>query len=174
MKIGSYTLYLLFFVLLTCSEDKASTVVPQSENTSQEPVITEKAINNLKYTDYALSAESENVAENWEKYQELAIQINYLKKADLSFFNGDYKVLKVFIEELRTATPEQLLTNPIISRTVILETALLRLNENLNLENISDTTKLDNIKEVLIAFSNLNYQINKKLERDLYDKIQPE
>lgn len=159
---------------MSCGDGKSSTEVLDSGNTNQKPIITAKAIENFDYTDYALSAESEEALANWEKYQELAIQISYLKKADLSFFNGEKEVLKKFISELRAATPEQFLTNPIISRTVILETSLLKLNENLTLENIDERTKLLNIKAVLIAFSNLNYQINKKLEREMYDKIQPE
>ena len=161
-------------MLMSCGDDKSSTEVLDSGKTNQKPIITAKAIENLDYTDYALSAESEEALANWEKYQELAIQISYLKKADLSFFNGEKDVLKKFISELSAATPEQFLTNPILSRTVILETSLLKLNENLTLNNIDEPTKLLNIKDVLIAFSNLNYQINKKLERDLYDKIQPE
>ena len=82
--------------------------------------------------------------------------------------------LKKFITEFKASIPKEFLTNPIVSRTVILETMLLKLNENLTLDNIDDRDKLLSVKEVLIAFSNLNYQINKKLERDVYDKIEPE
>jgi hypothetical protein len=70
--------------------------------------------------------------------------------------------------------PSTLKTNPIISRTAIIETTLLRLHENLTLDNIENQLKLESVKEVLIAFSNLNYQINKKLERDLYEQIKSE
>ena len=55
-----------------------------------------------------------------------------------------------------------------------METSLLRLNENLTLDNIQDSLKLQSVKEVLVAFSNLNYQINKKLEKDIYDQIEAE
>lgn len=174
MKIRQYILYIFCFMLMSCGEDKPSTEVSETENTIQKPTITTKAIENFDYTDYALSAESENALADWEKYQELAIQISYLKKADLSFFNGEKAILKKFMDEFKAGTPKQFLTNPIISRTVILETSILRLNENLRLSNVDESTRLLNIKDVLIAFSNLNYQINKKLERDIYDKIQPE
>jgi hypothetical protein len=61
-----------------------------------------------------------------------------------------------------------------VSRNSIIETMVLRLNEHLTLDNIDNQLKRESVKEVLIAFSNLNYQINKKLERDLYEKIKSE
>jgi len=174
MRIGFVLLNVCFLLFINCGEDKLSSEVNTEENTTQQPIITAKAIEGFKYTDYVLSARGENAVADWEKYQELAIQINYLKKADLSFFNGDKELLKKFITEFKAQTPSLLKTNPIISRTVIIETALLRLNENLTLDNIDNKLKLKSVKEVLVAFSNLNYQINKKLERDLYEKIKSE
>lgn len=174
MKIGLYVLSFFCLILISCGDEKVTTEVVETENKNQKPVITSKAIEDFDYTDYALSPESTETLVNWKEYQELAIQINYLKKADLSFFNGDKDQLKKFIDEFKIETPKELRVNSIISRTVILETMLLKLNENLTLENIDRKSKLLNVKEVLVAFSNLNYQINKKLESDIYSKIQPE
>ncbi|WP_299120940.1 hypothetical protein [uncultured Winogradskyella sp.] len=174
MKIGFYVLSIFCFVFLSCGDDKSTVEVVETEKTNQKPIITEKAIENFEYKDYALSSESEDAIAEWENYQELAIQISYLKKADLSFFNSDKEELKEFINDFKTATPKQFLVNPIISRTAILETMLLKLNENLTLDNIDGADKLQSVKEVLVAFSNLNYQINKKLEYDYYNKIKAE
>ena len=70
--------------------------------------------------------------------------------------------------------PDQFKLNPILSRSAIVETDLLKLNENLTLDNIKRSEKLLSIKALFVSFSNLNYQINEKLESDFYDKIQPE
>ena len=174
MKIGLYVLSFFCFMFISCGDDKGTTEVVETENKNQKPAITSKAIEDFDYTDYALSPESEETLVNWEEYQELAIQISYLKKADLSFFNSDKDELKKFIDQFKIETPKELLINSIISRTVILETMLLKLNESLTLDSIDGKLKLLNVKEVLVAFSNLNYQINKKLESDIYSKIQPE
>ncbi|WP_138432386.1 hypothetical protein [Winogradskyella algicola] len=174
MRIGFFLLNVCFLLFINCGDDKLSSEDNTEENTTQQPVITAKAIEGFKYTDYVLSPRGEKAVADWEKYQELAIQINYLKKADLSFFNGDKELLTKFIDEFKKQTPSLLKTNPIISRTAIIETTLLRLNENLILDNIDNQLKLQSVKEVLVAFSNLNYQINKKLERDLYEKIKSE
>lgn len=174
MKIGRFVLKIVFVLLVSCNGEKNATTLLDEESTEQEVKITAKAIESFDYTDYALSTNAEVVVAQWEKYQELGIQVSYLKKADLSFFNGDKDVLKKFIEEFRATIPTELNTNPIISRTVIIETALLKLNESLTIDNIGGKVKLLNVKEMLQAFSNLNYQINKKLERDIYDQISKE
>lgn len=174
MKAGLVVLNIVFVMLVSCGDDKGKIIDTDSETMDQKIVISSKAIENFDYTDYALSAEADKAIADWKEYQELAIQINYLKKADLSFFNGEKKLLKTFIGEFRSNIPDQLRSNPIVSRTVIIETTLLKLNENLTIANIDEQVKLLGIKEVLESFSNLNYQINKKLERDIYDKIEKE
>lgn len=174
MKIGLYVLNIFCFVLISCGDDKKTSEVVDAERADQQITITAKAISDFEYTDYGLSEESDATVANWEKYKELAIQINYLKKADVSFFKDDKEALKKFINEFKAEIPKQLTTNPIKSRVAILETTLLKLNDNLSLDNIDGSVQLLTVKEVLEAFSNLNYQINKKLEGDMYDKIQPE
>ena len=174
MKTGLVVLNIVFVMLVSCGDDKNAIIDTDIGTKNQKSVITAKAIENFDYTDYALSAEADKAIANWEEYKELAIQINYLKKADLSFFNGEKKLLKTFIGEFRANIPDQLRSNPIVSRTVIIETTLLKLNENLTIDNIDEQVKLLGVKEVLESFSNLNYQINKKLERDIYDKIEKE
>jgi hypothetical protein len=159
---------------MSCGDDKKPTADQEDQSTLQKEAITVKAIERFKYTDYVLSTNGETVVIDWDKYQELAIQVSYLRKADLSFFNGDKVLLKGFVDTLKLSIPDTLKTNPIISRTTIVETTLMRLNENLTLDNIPDSLKLQSVKEVLVAFSNLNYQINKKIEKDIYSQIKSE
>lgn len=174
MKMRFLVLNVMLVIVVSCGDTKAPSTTTETEVINQKAAITEKAIERLKFTDYALSTKGENEVANWGKYQELAIQVGYLRKADLSFFNGDKKLLEGFIDSLKLNIPDTLKTNPIVSRTTIVETTLMRLNENLTLDNISDSLKLQSVKEVLVAFSNLNYQINKKLEKDYYDQIKSE
>ena len=173
MKLGLVLFNLVFIMLLGCSgEQQTSADTDNSEKKDTAFKITAKTIENFDYADYGLSSEGENAVKDWEKYQELAIQIGYLKKGDLSFFNGDKKLLKKFVETFKVEIPDELRTNPIESRVIIVETTLLRLNENLTLDNIDNQLKLDSVKEVVVAFSNLNFLINKKLIRDKGEKIQ--
>jgi hypothetical protein len=162
-------------MVISCDDDTTSTkTLERTENVDQNRKITAKTIEDIDYRDYALSSESESEIVTWDRYHELATQISYLKKGDFSFFNGDIELLKKFIKEFKTQMPDQFKTNLIVSRNAIIETELLKLNENLTIDNISRDEKLLNIKALFVAFSNLNYLINKKLEDDFYDKIQPE
>lgn len=175
MKITSYILFVCCLVIMSCDDHKKSTSKAETtENTSEDKKISAKTIENLDFKDYALSSDGQKIVVSWEKYKELETQLSFLKKADFSFFNGDIEVLKTFIKEFKAEMPDDFRTNPIQSRNVIIETSLLRLNEYLTLDNIERDDKINGIKEVFIAYSNLNYQINKKLERDEYSKIQPE
>lgn len=174
MKIGLMLLNICLLMFISCGNDNGKSDDTEIENTSEKRTITANAIKKFKYKDYVLSTNAETAVADWEKYQELAIQISYLKKADLSFFNGDKELLKKFIEEFKLELPTNFETNPITSRMAIIETSLLRLNENLTIDNIDGSLKLESVKEVIVAFSNLNYQINKKLERDKYEKIKSE
>ncbi|WP_179009640.1 hypothetical protein [Winogradskyella forsetii] len=163
------------FVLLGCGNDNSNASETETAETAEQNArISAKTIEDIDYNDYALSPEGEDAIATWEKYQELATQISYLKRADFSFFNGEKKMLKEFIDQFTAQLPNDLRTNPITSRNAVIATALLKLNERLTIDNIDREDKLRSIKELFVAFSNLNYQINKKLERDMYDKIEPE
>ncbi|WP_296311787.1 hypothetical protein [Winogradskyella sp. UBA3174] len=162
------------FLIISCDNSKTDQTSAVKNESQTELKISAKAIEGFKYDDYALSNEGQDLVNGWEKYQELSIQINYLKKADLSFFNSDKKLLTDFISDLNENVPERLQTNSITSRVLIVETKLLKLNENLTISNITTETKLSSIKEVLVAFSNLIFQINWKLEFDVYNKIEAE
>lgn len=173
MKINIIVLSILSIILLSCGNDTTTVVKDTAKNQNIKPTITAQTIKNLKYLDYALSTEAKKAVSNWEKYQELAIQINYLKKADLSFFNGDETLLKSFIKTFKTTVPKVLQTNAVESRTMVLETKILKLHDDLTLNNITTSVQLMSIKDVFIAFSNFNFQVNKKLESDFYKQIQP-
>jgi len=174
MKFGYIVFNIFFLMLISCADDKNTDENETIKSSEQEVEISAKTIEGFNYKDYVLSSDAEKVVSNWGKYQELAIQINYLKKADLSFFNGEKKLLKDFITEFKAELPDEIRTNPIVSRTVIIETQLLKLHDNLTLSNIDTKAKLQSIREVLVAFANINLQINKKLEFDIYNKIEPE
>ncbi|NRD18419.1 hypothetical protein HNV08_00040 [Winogradskyella eckloniae] len=175
MKISYVVVMLISFMIISCGDEKKITteeVIIENDNLNNK--ITAKTIESIDYKDYALSPEAELEVSSWAPYQELSKQIEFLKKGDFSFFNDEIEPLQKFIDGFKASLPNTFNTNPILSRNVIIETSLLKLNEYLTLDNISRKDKLLGIKDVFVAFSNLNYQLNKKLERDMYNDIQPE
>ena len=161
--------YFLFFSLIcsgliSCKTDTQQQEIKTETVDKQSKTITKKEIESLKYNDYGLSNDAKKAVNDWQKYQELATQIEYLKEADLSFLKSDISLISTFINDFSAEIPKAINTNEINSRITALQTKLLKLNSLLLLDNISKAEQLQGLKEVFIAFSNLNLQINKKLE----------
>ena len=190
----SYTLYLyllqieffpvmrlvLFFslsicVLMTsCKSDKVSEVIVETQEQIDAKTISQKDIESIRYDEYGLSSDSQKAVNDWQKFQELNIQIDLLKNGDLAFFSGDPLIIKTFLQELRTEMPKQLRTNEISARITALDTKTQKLNSLLRLANIDKQEKLNAIREFLVTTSNLNLQINKKFEFEKNNVLKPE
>jgi hypothetical protein len=171
-----YIIVLSFFLVFIACGDKTegTSENPEVEVKQEKKKISVKAIENFKYNDYILSDDAKSEVSDWSKFQELETQISFLKKADITFFTTEKDTLKKFLDSLRVNIPNNINTNPVNSRITTLETKLLKLNNDLTLDNYSTENKLMSIKELLIANSNLIFVINKKLEFDKNDVGRPE
>lgn len=159
-----FCLMVIFFVVLGCQSKTGETEVTLTDQEKDAEKITPKDIENLNYTEYILSPEAREGVVNWQRYQELNMQIEFLKKADFSFFGGKNELLQNFLKDLNNDIPESVSTPAIKERLIALETKLLKLHSTLKLSNIKKKEILKNIKELLVATSNLHLQINKKFE----------
>jgi hypothetical protein len=164
MRLNSLFYSLLCFTILSCKTDTQNLEIETTVEDKQSKIITKKDIESLKYDDYGLSNDANKAVYNWQKYQEFNTQMEYIKNADLSFLKSDISLITTFINDFSAEIPKAISTNEINSRITALQTKLLKLNSLLLLDNISKTEQLEGLKEVFIAFSNLNLQINKKLE----------
>ncbi|MGJ8591285.1 MAG: hypothetical protein ACSHXF_01980 [Aquaticitalea sp.] len=154
------------FLIFGCKPDREQTTLVVSDQEKNAQNITAKDIENLKYTDYVLGPESREAVAGWQRYQELNMQIEFLKQAEFSFFNGKNELLKNFLKDLKNDMPQSVATPAIKERLIALETKLLKFHSTLKLSNAKKSEKLANIKEVLVATSNLHLQMNKKFEFD--------
>ncbi len=174
MKFKIYFFSALFLLVACNTSNESSEDDTQTQSEAQLPEITVRDIEALKYDDYVLSDASSQATSNWQKFQELSSQVEFLKKADLSFFKSEKQTLLSLMTDLKNEIPEVINTNPVSSRILVLETKLLKLQNSLTISNISKEEKLQDIMDLLIAFSNLNLHINKKLEFDANDVERPE
>ncbi|MGM5469257.1 hypothetical protein ACS386_03185 [Flavobacteriaceae bacterium LMO-SS05] len=172
MRYHSFYIIVFTIINLGCNNAPNSNLEVTVEASEDLNTIAPKDIESFRFNDYTLSNDSKKALENWQKYQELNEQIDYIYKADFSFFSSEKKVMITFINDFKREMPETIKTTPIVSRISVLETMLLKLNSTLKLDNVDKATRLGTIKELLIAMSNLNLQINKKfeLEANLVDK----
>lgn len=162
MKIVSI---ILFFCLVSCQ----NTTDTNNNNLDQETnsiSISKEDIKKIKYIEIIPDSKVEKIISSWEKYNELNRIVLDLKDADLSFFKANKEIVETFNKELKTTIPENVNTPLVMSRIIALETKVFKLESIVNLSNPIKKHTLDAIKELLVAFSNLNLQMNKKLEKE--------
>lgn len=167
LKYAMKPLFLFFFLglfVFGCKSDSKSETSTDKTNTQEDYHITSKDIENLKYTDFVLSSDSKNAVSTWQKYTELSAQITLLRTGDLSFFKNEKQLMITFITDFKKEIPQTIKTEAIYSRIAVLETSLLKLQNLANLDNIKRNNLLKSIKALLVAYANLNLQINKKFE----------
>ena len=163
---GMKQLFLLSILIFMGCKSKPKAEEGASDNQQPSYLISAEDIEKLDYTDYVLSPQGAEAILDWQKYQDLELNIELLKDANLSFFKVEKKIMQEFIAELKKEQPDLLVTPAIRSRMTVLETNLLRLQNLSNLDNIKKEDLLEAIKELLIANVNLKLQINKKFEKE--------
>lgn len=167
--------FLLILVIVGCGNK-------QSQATQQNNIVevgldstklTTKDFKNLSYRDYVLDKSAKYKVSGWAKYNEVNDIITEVKNANLSYFKNDKKVVETTINELMATIPEAIDTEAIRARVLVLQNMYLRLNSIVNLHTSTKEDKKKAIIDFLDAFSNLNFQINKKFERDAQNIIKP-
>ena len=156
---------MILHALIAC-EDKTQEQQAQQtvESDTIDDRITRKDIEAIRYDEYGLSLDSRDAIIDWQKYNEMIIQTENLKKNDLTFFTNETTLIRTFLNDLRTEIPRSIQSNEIYARLTVVETTMLKLNSLLNLDNIEKEDKLKAIKDYLVAVSNLNLLINNKFE----------
>jgi gas vesicle protein len=164
MKTPFISIICLFFSIVSCKQQKESEVPIAVEIPSKK--ITENDISKLKFLEYGLDVKTEKIIESWEKYKELQDITGKLKKGDLTFFKDNGDAIKTFLKDFKEKIPDTLNTPSIKARINALETKLYKLESVSNLSTTSKEELSFTIKEFLESLSNLNLQMNKKLEKD--------
>lgn len=162
----SVSLFICLMFCFGCNSEKEQTSTELSDQEKDAQRITAKDIENLKYTDYVLSPDAKEAVANWQRYQELTAQLEFLKQGDFSFFGGKNELLVNFLKDLEKDIPAKVNTPAVMDRLVVLNTKILKFHSTLMLSNATKKQILKDIKELLVATSNVHLQINQKLELD--------
>ncbi|WP_141675525.1 hypothetical protein [Formosa haliotis] len=159
-----FSVILICLSLWACNSSDKKEVEPIEEEVS--PYVLKDDISKLKYVEYGLDEKAKVDTETWDKFAELSGVISQLKAGDVSYFQGDSKTILLLMKEVKESMPEKITSPSIAARFLTLETKMLKLQSLLSLRNIPEDDQLQAIKEILVAYSNLNLQINKKYEKD--------
>ncbi len=162
------------FALWSCKDSMQTTNdnVANNQNKSTQ-LINEGDISKLKYIDFILDEKSNKGIEDWHHYEELSNIISNVKKTDFKDFKDNHKILVSLLKDLKKNIPKPINNHPIHARLLVIETKLFKFEDVVNLSSIKKEELGSVIKELLVAFSNLNFQINKKLEHDSQDIQKP-
>lgn len=173
-KISS--LILLLFIIIGCnSKEEASTRDIEVDSVKTDSTkITSRDIAQLKFTEYALSDIAKSKTSNWQKFNELTEKIEILKTGDLSFFSDDKAILEVFITDLINEVPESLKTSSVLVRLAVIKTTFFKLEGLASLSTAKKDDVLSTIKDVIISYNNLVFQMNKKFEKESQNIIKPQ
>ena len=164
--------FLLISWLIGCqknAQEPASVELPEKDITVVEKADLEK----LAIIEFVLDKKASREISGWLKYNELNEIINAIKKADLSYFKSDKTVVTSLINEFSSTIPDAIDTNDINSRVLIVKTMYNKLHEIVNLDTSTKIEQITAIQDLLQAYSNLNFQINKKFERDAQTVSKP-
>lgn len=161
-----FLIFLCGLVVIFSCKKNPETVEVVSNKTADSLKIKKKDVSKIRYTDYILDTRTEDALVLWDAYKELQTVIDGIKKADLNFFLNNKKAVKELLINLKQNIPVAVSSPSILSRISALETKLLKFESLINLTTTSKKELLKNIEDVLVAFSNLKLQMNKKIEID--------
>ena len=157
MKRLTNLIFLLFISFISCKEinnevkidDPNSTVINYSE-------INFESIYELKY---------DSSIEQWINYFELNEFIKQLNSNDYSSVIDNKKFLLRFFKGIKFSIPDVINKPEIKSRLTVIETDFMRFESLLSNYEIDSEEKTKMVKKINNSFSNLNFQIDKLLEK---------
>lgn len=162
-----------FCVVITACNGKKQQEIDKTTKTNTTNSLIEADVAKLKYLEFDLDPKVEVLAEPWQPYTRLSTTTELVKKADFSFFDEDDQAVFELIKELRNTIPDTLKTQSVLSRITIVENMLYKLDESYKLSTTTKPELLSSVKSFLVSYSNLNFQLNKKLEKDNQNIIRP-
>ncbi len=173
--VSRFILLLVLSLSIQCKKIEEPNLEQEQEQEPSTEIakITAQDISDIKYTEFVLSDLAKKEVENWTKFKTLEAEIENLKKGSLSFFRDDKTILKGFLTDLKNEVPESLNSSSIIVRLSVLETAMYKFDETINLQSSAKRAIIEDIERLLLAYNNCVYQINKVIEKASQKIIKP-
>ena len=103
--------------------------------------------------------------EQWINYFELNEFVEQLNSNDFSSLIDNKKFLLRFFKGIKFSIPDEINKSEIKSRLTVIETDFMRLESMLSNYEVDNEIKIKMVKKINNSFSNLNFQIDKLLEK---------
>ncbi|WP_142784827.1 hypothetical protein [Changchengzhania lutea] len=159
------TILIVLMSFTACKKNSKANIGTKDESINSQEVM-KSDLEKLKFVEYVLDLKTELAIQDWQDYYQLNDVIINVKKGDLSFFNDNNDAILLLLKNLKDNIPDQVNTDATLARIAALETKLFKLQSLSNLQTTTQKKLKTTIEEFLETFSNLNFQMNKKLEKD--------
>ena len=161
MKINLFVVLSFIILSISCKNEPHSL---ENADVNTDKTMTQTDTKNV--VKFALSPKTKSAVENWEDYHQLVEIVNSIKLNDLSVLKNNNQNITTLFINLNNSIPEIVKTNATTARITAIKTKLYKLKSTANLSNAKKDDVNAAIQEFLESFSNLNFQMNKKLEKD--------
>ena len=158
MKRFTKFIFALFISFTSCDEVTTGNVqkdIPNSTTINYSEINFE-SIYEVKYY---------SSIEQWINYFELNEFIEQLNSNDYSSLIDNKKFLLRFFRGIKFSIPDEINKPEIKSRLTVIETDFMRFESMLSNYEIEKEIKIKMVKKINNSFSNLNFQIDKLLEK---------
>ena len=151
-------MFLSFVSFISCKEITTVEVQKDNSNSKTENYLEIKfeSIYDVKYN---------SSIEEWINYFELNEFIGQLNSNDYSSLIDNKKFLVKFFKGIKFSIPDEINKPEIKSRLTVIETDFMRFESMLSNYEIDNEIKIKMVKKINNSFSNLNFQIDKLLEK---------
>jgi len=151
-------LFVLIIIFLVNCNDNVNIVQKQEANSKplSYSEINFDSIYQIKY---------DSSIEEWINYFELNEFIKQLNTDDFSSLIDNKKFLLRFFKGIKFSIPDEINKPEIKSRLTVIETDFMRFESMLSNYEIDKEIKIKMVKKINNSFSNLNFQIDKLLEK---------
>ena len=158
MKRLTEFIFLLFISFTSCDEITTINVKKDNPNltTINYSEINFESIYDVKY---------KSSIEQWINYFELNEFIEQINSNDYSSLIDNKKFLLRFFKGIKFSIPDEINKPEIKSRLTVIETDFMRFESMLSNYEIEKEIKIKMVKKINNSFSNLNFQIDKLLEK---------
>ena len=158
MKRLTKFIFALFISFTSCDEITTGNVQKDNPNstTINYSEINFESIYEVKYY---------SSIEQWINYFELNESIEQLNSNDYSSLIDNKKFLLRFFRGIKFSIPDEINKPEIKSRLTVIETDFMRFESMLSNYEIEKEIKIKMVRKINNSFSNLNFQIDKLLEK---------
>jgi len=152
----SYLVFICFFTFSCTQKVK--------ENTQSLTKVNDINFTKLEFSEIYQSSNNISLVE-WNGYIELSEYINQFNSSDFSLLIDNKKYMEKFFTELKNSIPESINKPEIYSRITVIETDFLKFESMISNFTVENLEKIKMVKKINNSFSNLNFQIDKLIEK---------